>query len=41
MNYKDEVIKMAANDKKTRRYSALKKLLLNDAAPAILGTTGI
>ena len=38
---KDEVMKMAANDKKTRRYSALKKLLLNDAAPAILGTTGI
>lgn len=38
---KDEVVKMAANDKKTRRYSALKKLLLNDAAPAILGTTGI
>ena len=37
---KDEVMKMAANDKKTRRYSALKKLL-NDAAPAILGTTGI
>ena len=37
----DEVVKMAANDKKTRRYSALKKLLLNDAAPAILGTTGI
>ena len=38
---KDEIVKMAANDKKTRRYSALKKLLLNDAAPAILGTTGI
>ena len=36
-----EIVKMAANDKKTRRYSALKKLLLNDAAPAILGTTGI